>query len=142
MTHFKRGVAPCQIVSPDRKSSQTTAGEEIRWAYNSSIAAKRPSPTTIHNITVMPQLDADTVPDVIYKVLDLPLEQIEDTVTPKAAHSPIVHHHNVERQVANRPSLAGCRRTIKRLQLKMLMRVHGLIESQAQAIAVLIWGAS
>lgn len=109
-------------------------------AYNTSISAKRPSRTTIHNITVMPQLDADTVPDVIYNVLDLPLEQIKDTVTPKAAHSPIVHHHNVERQVANRPSLAGCRQAMERLQVKMLMRVHGLTE--AQAIAFLIWGAS
>lgn len=31
---------------------------------------------------------------------------------------------------------------MKRLQIKMLMRLHGLTESQAQAIAALIWGAN
>jgi hypothetical protein len=30
---------------------------------------------------------------------------------------------------------------MKNLQIKMLMRTHGLTESQAQAIAALIWGA-
>jgi hypothetical protein len=31
---------------------------------------------------------------------------------------------------------------MKTLQIKLLMRLHGLTESQAQAIAALIWGAS
>lgn len=31
---------------------------------------------------------------------------------------------------------------MRRLQDKMLMRLHGLTEAQAQAIAALIWGAS
>lgn len=30
---------------------------------------------------------------------------------------------------------------MKRLQIKLLMRLHGLSESQAQAVAALIWGA-
>jgi len=29
-----------------------------------------------------------------------------------------------------------------RLQVKFLMRLHGVTEAQAQALAVLIWGAS
>ena len=31
---------------------------------------------------------------------------------------------------------------MRQLQIKMLMRLHGLTEAQAQAIAALIWGAS
>ena len=31
---------------------------------------------------------------------------------------------------------------MRTLQIKLLMRLHGLTESQAQAIAALIWGAS
>ena len=31
---------------------------------------------------------------------------------------------------------------MKKLQIKLLMRLHGLTEAQAQAIAALIWGAS
>ena len=31
---------------------------------------------------------------------------------------------------------------MRKLQIKLLMRLHGLTESQAQAIATLIWGAS
>lgn len=31
---------------------------------------------------------------------------------------------------------------MKRLQIKMLMRLYGLTEAQAQAVAALIWGAS
>jgi hypothetical protein len=30
---------------------------------------------------------------------------------------------------------------MKALQIKMLMRLHGLTEAQAQALAALIWGA-
>jgi len=30
---------------------------------------------------------------------------------------------------------------MRHLQIKFLMRVHGLTEAQAQAIAALIWGA-
>lgn len=30
---------------------------------------------------------------------------------------------------------------MRTLQIKLLMRLHGLTESQAQAIAALIWGA-
>ncbi|MGX0977205.1 hypothetical protein ACSSVY_002933 [Roseovarius sp. MBR-51] len=30
---------------------------------------------------------------------------------------------------------------MKSLQIKMLMRLHGLTEAQAQALAALIWGA-
>lgn len=30
---------------------------------------------------------------------------------------------------------------MRQLQIKMLMRLHGLTESQAQAVAALIWGA-
>ena len=28
-----------------------------------------------------------------------------------------------------------------RLQIKLLMRLHGLTEAQAQAVAALVWGA-
>lgn len=31
---------------------------------------------------------------------------------------------------------------MRRLQIKLLMRLHGLTEAQAQAVAALIWGAS
>jgi hypothetical protein len=31
---------------------------------------------------------------------------------------------------------------MRQLQIKMLMRLHGLTEAQAQAIAALIWGGS
>lgn len=31
---------------------------------------------------------------------------------------------------------------MKRIQINFLMRVHGLTEAQAQAVAALIWGAS
>ena len=31
---------------------------------------------------------------------------------------------------------------MRQLQIKMLMRLHGLTEAQAQAIAALIWGAA
>lgn len=31
---------------------------------------------------------------------------------------------------------------MKQLQIRFLMRVHGMTESQAQAIAALIWGAA
>ncbi len=31
---------------------------------------------------------------------------------------------------------------MRQLQIKMLMRLHGLTEAQAQAIAALIWGAN
>lgn len=30
---------------------------------------------------------------------------------------------------------------MRQLQIRLLMRVHGLTEAQAQAIAALIWGA-
>lgn len=30
---------------------------------------------------------------------------------------------------------------MKHIQIKMLMRLHGLTEAQAQALAALIWGA-
>jgi len=30
---------------------------------------------------------------------------------------------------------------MKNLQIKLLMRVHGLTEAQAAALAVMIWGA-
>jgi hypothetical protein len=31
---------------------------------------------------------------------------------------------------------------MKQLQIRLLMRAHGLTEAQAQAIAALIWGAA
>ena len=30
---------------------------------------------------------------------------------------------------------------MKKLQIKLLMRLHGLTEAQAQAVAALVWGA-